>query len=105
MAKDIVREFQENPRRWIHAWSKVSTKTRKRKFGIIQKFLLFCKKQEKISKMPEITEENLMNFLEKIKTSGIYNKNTKKFEKLSEATLKDYENVIKNFIQKVKILK
>ena len=53
--------------------------------------------------MIEISEQNLTNFLKKIEDEGIYNKNTKKLEKLSEATLKDYENTIRNFVEKVKI--
>lgn len=53
--------------------------------------------------MVEISEQNLANFLKKVENEGVYNRNTKKMEKLSPVTLQDYKNTIKNFIEKVKI--
>jgi len=103
MSMDIIRIFLKHPRRYIPDINKKIPKTRKYQINIVKKFLFYLKKELKIKNFNQITEFELNKYIEVIKQKGIWNNKNKRFEKISERTLKNHISILKQFLKRIKI--
>ena len=100
---DIIKYFLKHKRRYIDL-KNLSEKTKREKIARIHKFLMFCKKQLGINKLNQISEKTIKEYENFIRNKGIWNRNKKQFIKVSDKKIKEHLSEIKKFYEKTKII-
>ena len=100
---DVIKAFLKNPRRFIKHYSKNVKKVRKRKIAVIIKFLWFSKKKLDVKNLKDLQNIHLKKYVKRIEQDGIWDKNRKQHRKTTPKTIQEHKNILKDFIENVKI--